>query len=134
MLNNLLARTLSVLGSLLIICGLLAILTIGYKSRNLLLVGCFSGVMAWILAWLIGQEKIPSWAGLAFTLCATIIFTQRALANFWALVGIIQHQPNYDAKNKCTLIILLLVMAFVSLNALILAFVFQTADPRKTQQ
>ena len=134
MLNNLLARTLSVLGSILIICSLIAILTIGYKSKNLLLAGTVAGGIAWVLAWLTGQNRIPSWTGMAFSLIATMVFSQRALANFWALIGIVQQQANYDAKNKCTLIILLLVMAAASVNALIMTFVFQSAESKKIQQ
>src|SRR5436190_19130390 len=61
LMKNLLARTLSVLGSVLIICGLLAVLTIGIKSRNLLIVGTLAGAMAWVLAWLLSKNRAPVW-------------------------------------------------------------------------
>lgn len=131
--KNLLARTLSVLGSVLIICSLLAVLTIGMKSRNLLMAGILAGATAWILAWLTAKNRVPSWTGMAFTLAATVVFAQRALANFWALIGIVQQQANYDAKNKCTLIILLLLMTMASMNALMMSFVSQSADAKKTE-
>ena len=131
--KNLLARTLSVLGSILIICGLLAVLTIGIKSRNLLIVGTLAGAMAWVLAWLMARNKVPSWTGMAFSLGATMVFAQRALANFWALIGIVQQQANYDAKNKCTLIILLLLMTMASMFALMMTFICQTADAKNTE-
>jgi hypothetical protein len=131
MMKNMLARTLSVLGSILIICSLLAILTIGFKAKNLLMVGSAAGVVAWVLAWMTGQNKLPSWLAIAFSLSASIVFAQRALANFWALMWIFQQQAtNYDAKNKCTLIILLLLMTMASLTALMMSFVYQSADAK----
>lgn len=134
LMKNLLARTLSVLGSVLIICSLLAILTIGIKSRNLLVAGIFAGATAWVLAWLTAANRVPSWTGMAFSLVASIVFAQRALANFWALIGIVQQQANYDAKNKCTLIILLLLMTMASMNALMMSFIYQSADVKHSDK
>ena len=133
LMKNLLARTLSVLGSILIICSLLAVLTIGLKSRNLLIAGSLAGVLAWALAWLTSKNKVPSWTAIAFTLAATFVFAQRALANFWALIGIVQQQSNYDAKYKCTLIILLLLMTIASLTSLMLSYVAQSADAKNNE-
>jgi hypothetical protein len=126
------ARTLSVLGSVLIICSLLAIFTIGYKAKNLLIVGILSGLISWGLAVMLSRNSIPQWTSMAFTLIACVVFGQRALANLLAVIGIVQHATNFDAYNKCITIILLLIMTMASVTSLIMVYTFQAAEPDKS--
>ncbi len=126
------ARTLSVFGSVLIICSLLAILTIGYKSKNLLIVGSLAGIAAWVLAALTTRNKLQSWMPMAFAFLSCIVFAQRSLANLRAVIGIVQHDTAFDAYHKCTLIILLLLMTMASVSSLIILFVFQFNETQQT--
>jgi hypothetical protein len=129
-----LARTLSVLGSVLIICSLIGVLIIGFKAKNLMITGTGAGIFSWVLAWLINIGKAPLWSVMGLMLAASLVFAQRCLANFWAVIGIVQQQASYDAKNKCTLIILLMLMTIASLTSFIIAFVFQASDQSKNSE
>lgn len=131
MFRNLQSRTLSVLGSILMICSLLAIFEIGWKVKNLFIVGVLAGIIAWGLALFISRQKIPVWSSMAFSLASSIIFGSRLLANLRGLVGIVQHAPNYDAYNKCTLIVLLMIMTFSSIVSLMMSYTFQGFESTK---
>ena len=116
-------RALSLLGSLLIICALIAILVIGLKAKTLLIFTLLTGGTAWVIAWYNSQGKISDWVGVGFSLACSVLFAQRAVANLLVLVGIIQHNVTmFDAYNKSIMFILLLLMSIVSLSSLIVIY------------
>lgn len=116
------SRSLSIFGTLMIICGLIAYASIGIKARNIMISGVVVGIIAWILSWLNGAGKINVWSGLALAFVCCVVFGQRAIANLLALIGIIQHDMPLDAYNKCIALVILIFMSITSLTTLILLF------------
>ncbi len=116
------SRSLSIFGTLMIICGLIAYATIGIKARNIMFSGVVVGIIAWILSWLNGTGKINVWSGLALAFLSSAVFGQRAIANLLALIGIIQHDMPLDAYNKCIALVILIFMSITSVTTLILLF------------
>ncbi len=122
MMQNPQSRSLSIFGTLMIICGFLAYISIGIKARNILFSGLGFGAIAWLLSWLNGIGKINVWSGIALSFASSFIFGQRTIANLLALIGIIQHSMPLDAYNKCIAIVILLFMCITSLGTLMLLF------------
>ncbi len=129
MMNTPQSRVMSILGTILILCGFIAYLEIGIKARNLMFGGLITGFAAWLISWLNGQGKISVWPGLGLAFICCLIFGQRTLANLLSLIGIIQHEMPLDAYNKCIAIIILIFMSMASLGALML--LFYTMKPKE---
>ena len=70
------SRSLSIFGTLMIICGLIAYATIGVKARNIMFSGLGAGIIAWVLSWMNSAGKINVWSGLALTFLCSVIFGQ----------------------------------------------------------
>jgi hypothetical protein len=116
-------RALSLLGTLLIICALIAIAVIGSKAKALLFYSAILGAAAWIIAYLNSTNKISDWAGVGFSLACAVLYGQRALANLLVLIGIIQNNVKlFDAYNKSIMFIMLLLMSIISVSSLMVIF------------
>lgn len=122
--GNRFVRTLSAQGALLILISLTAYLTIGSKSSNMMMAGIALGISQWICAWYSSINPKVVWAGVGLSLTGAVVFTQRAVANFLYVIGIVQHETNYDAYNKTIMVVLLLMNAFVCLSSLIILYTY----------
>lgn len=122
--GNRFVRTLSVEGALLILISLTAYATIGSKSSNMMMAGIALGIAMWICAWYASSNNMMVWAGVGLSLTGAVIFTQRAVANFLYVIGIVQHETKYDAYNKTIMVVLLLMNAFVCLTSLIILYTY----------
>ena len=116
------SRSLSIFGTLMIMCGLIAYATIGVKARNIMFSGLGAGIIAWVLSWMNSAGKINVWSGLALTFLCSVVFGQRVIANLLALIGIIQHDMPLDAYNKCISLVILIFMSITSVTAMMLMF------------
>ncbi|CAN5385759.1 hypothetical protein BH11BAC2_BH11BAC2_23650 [soil metagenome] len=122
MMNNLQSRALSILGTVLILCGVIAIIIIGAKAKNMAIAAIGVGAVAWILSWLSGQGRGSIWLALSLSLASSCLFGQRAIANMLSLIGIVQHEMNMDAYNKCITVVLMLIMCMASVCSLMILF------------
>jgi hypothetical protein len=105
-----------------LILSIIAVLMIGNKGVRLAMAAGGVGIAAWIASFYMITGKVPKWTGFLLMFSSGIIFGQRAIANFLAIIGIIQHDMSYDAYNKCISIVLLMCMTFTSISSLILLY------------
>lgn len=117
-------RTLVVEGTLLIINALSAYAVIGNKAMNMMLAGLTLGIALWICAWVCSKNHQAIWVGLGLSMAGLIIFTQRTIANFLSLIGIIQHEMNFDAYNKSILVVLFMIMSVTCLGGLMILYTY----------
>ena len=104
-------RILVVQGSLLIINALSAYSVIGIKARNMMFVGLAVGLALWVCGYICSKNRAAIWGGLGISMAGLVIFTQRTSANFLSLIGIVQHEMNLDAYNKCIMVVLYMMMS-----------------------
>lgn len=117
-------RILVVEGTLLIINGLCSIAFIGPKALNMMLAGILLGIALWICAYISEKNRMAIWAGLAISMSGLVVFSQRAIANFLSLIGIVQHEMNLDAYNKSIIVVLYLLMSATCLTGLMLLYTY----------
>lgn len=117
-------RILVVQGTLLIINGLCAFAFVGSKAMNMMLAGVLVGLALWTCAYLSAKNRMAIWAGLAVSMSGLVIFSQRAIANFLSLIGIVQHEMNLDAYNKSIVVVLYLLMSATCLTGLMLLYTY----------
>lgn len=117
-------RTLLAQGSLLIISGLSAYIIIGPKAINMLLASVVFGLASWSGAWLSLKSRNGIWISLGTCLAGTIIFANRCIANLLSLIGIIQHEMNADAYNKCIAVVLFLIMTVICVCSLLILYTY----------
>jgi hypothetical protein len=115
-------RVVSVFGTMYLILSIIAVLMIGDKGVRLALAAGGVGIAAWLVSFYMITGKLPNWIGFLLMFASGIIFGQRAIANFLAIIGIIQHDMSFDAYNKCISIVLLMCMTFTSISSLILLY------------
>ena len=123
-------RLLHVLGSIMIICGFLAIYYAGTKANHLLIASISGGAIAWILAYLQKINKITPWYGFGFTVISSVLFGQKCLANLMALIGIIQNRLTSNAYHKSIYVVLLSIICVSSICSMILYYV-ELEDSKK---
>lgn len=87
-----------------------------------MLAGVLTGLASWVLSWLTGKGRGSVWAGVGLALATSALFGQRAVANLLALIGIVQHEMNLDAYNKCITVVLLMIMCMASVSTLMILF------------
>ncbi len=124
-------RVVSIFGTMYLILSIIAVLMIGNKGVRLAMAAGGVGIAAWIASFYMITGKVPKWTGFLLMFSSGIIFGQRAIANFLAIIGIIQHDMSYDAYNKCISIVLLMCMTFTSISSLIL---FYTVSPPESPE
>lgn len=117
-------RSLVVQGTLLIINALAAYLIVGTKAFNMMAVGVLLGLALWTTAWYCTRNQKAIWGGFGLSIGGIAIFTQRTIANFLSLIGIIQHEMNFDAYNKSIMVVLYLMMSCTCLCGLMLTYTY----------
>lgn len=117
-------RTLVVQGSLLIINGLTTFAIIGGKAGKMMASAVLLGLALWVVAWLCRNNPKTIWAGLGFSFVGLVVFTQRTIANFLSLIGIVQHEMNLDAYNKSIMIVFYILMSCSCLCGLMLLYTY----------
>jgi hypothetical protein len=122
-------RVVSIFGTMYLILSIIAILMIGNKGIRLAVASGGVGIIAWFVSFYMTTGKIPNWTGFLLFFASGIIFGQRAIANFLAIIGIIQNDMSYDAYNKCISIVLLMCMTFTSISSLILLYTISPQEP-----
>ncbi|MBL7925127.1 MAG: hypothetical protein JNL88_13075, partial [Bacteroidia bacterium] len=104
-------RTLVVQGTLLIITGLSAYSIVGAKATNMMLAGVMLGLGLWACGWYCTKNTKAIWVGFGASFAGLVVFVQRTIANFLSLIGIIQHEMNFDAYNKSIMVVLYIMMS-----------------------
>lgn len=117
-------RTLMAQGSLLIISGLAAYSIIGPKAQNMLLASLLFGLASWAGVWVSLKHRSGIWLCLGLSLTGVVIFTQRSIANLLSLIGIIQHEMNFDAYNKCIAVVLFMIMTMICACSLLILYTY----------
>lgn len=117
-------RTLMAQGSLLIISGLAAYSIIGHKAQNMLLASLVFGLASWAGVWISLRRRSGIWISLGLSLAGTVIFTQRSIANLLSLIGIVQHEMNFDAYNKCIAVVLFMIMTMICACSLMILYTY----------
>lgn len=120
----------SVFGTILILCGLIALIIVGNKARNLMIAGLGCGLAAWLFSWLNSNRRVSPWAGFGLCLSCVALFGWRSMTTLLVLIGIVQHEMPLDAYNKCITLVLLLIMCCASVSTLIVMYTF-LSDPQK---
>jgi len=121
-------RVISIFGTIYLLISLAAYLLMGPKGIRIAMAGSSIGIVSWVFSWYNSLGKVSVWPAFLLTLGSAIIFGQRAIANFLAIIGIVQHNLSYDAFNKCIAIVLLMMMSFTGIAALML--LYTTTPPR----
>ena len=122
--KNPFVRILVVEGTLLIINGLSSYAVVGVKAKNMMLIGILTGLALWISAYLSNRNKVAVWAGLGVSMAGLVVFTQRTIANFLSLIGIVQHEMNFDAYNKSIMVVLYVMMSVTCLAGLMMSYTY----------
>ncbi len=117
-------RTLMVQGSLLIINGLTTYFIIGDKAVKMMSAAVLLGLSVWAVAWYCRKNPKAIWAGLGLSFAGLVIFTQRTIANFLSLIGIVQHEMNLDAYNKSIMVVFYILMSCSCLCGLMLLYTY----------
>ena len=117
-------RALVVQGTLLIINGFASYLIVGAKAFNMMLSGIIAGILLWICAWYCTKNVKGLWAGFGVSFAGLLVFSNRTIANFLSLIGIIQHEMNNDAYNKSIMVVLYLLMSCTCLCGLMLLYTY----------
>ncbi|MBK7964389.1 MAG: hypothetical protein IPK10_03115 [Bacteroidetes bacterium] len=117
-------RSLVVQGTLLIISGLGAYMIVGNKAFNMMLAGLLLGIALWGTAWYCNKNAKAIWVGFGLSFGGIIVFTQRTIANFLSLIGIIQHEMNFDAYNKSIMVVLYIMMSCTCICGLMLIYTY----------
>lgn len=122
--QNPFVRILVVQGTLLIINGLTCFAIVGAKGTNMMLAGALLGIAMWISAYLSARSRMAIWAGLGLSMGGLVIFVQRTIANFLSLIGIVQHEMNFDAYNKSIMVVLYVIMSVTCLTGLMMLYTY----------
>jgi len=117
-------RALVVQGTLLIINGLAAYMIVGSKAFNMMLAGVILGIALWVTAWYCTKNQKAIWVGFGLSFAGMAVFIQRTIANFLSLIGIIQHEMNFDAYNKSIMVVLYIMMSCSCLCGLMLSYTY----------
>ncbi|MBK7888232.1 MAG: hypothetical protein IPJ86_13360 [Bacteroidetes bacterium] len=117
-------RTLVVQGSLLIINGLATYAIIGGKATKMMLAAVLLGMALWVVAWFCNKNPKAIWVGLGLSFSGLLVFTQRTIANFLSLIGIVQHEMNLDAYNKSIMVVFYILMSCSCLCGLMLLYTY----------
>jgi len=117
-------RALVVQGTLLIINGLAAYMIVGSKAFNMMLAGVILGIALWVTAWYCTKNQKAIWVGFGLSFGGMVVFIQRTIANFLSLIGIIQHEMNFDAYNKSIMVVLYIMMSCSCLCGLMLSYTY----------
>ncbi len=97
---------------------------IGVKAKNMMLIGVLAGLALWICGYLSNRNRMAVWAGLGVSMAGLVVFTQRTIANFLSLIGIVQHEMNFDAYNKTIMIVLYIMMSVTCLSGLMMSYTY----------
>ena len=122
--KNPFVRILVVEGTLLIINGLSSYAIVGVKAKNMMFIGIITGLALWLCAYLSNRNKMAVWAGLGVSMAGLVVFTQRTIANFLSLIGIVQHEMNFDAYNKSIMVVLYVMMSVTCLAGLMMSYTY----------
>lgn len=125
-------RILVVQGTLLIINGLVSFGIIGPKALNMMLAGVLTGLAMWVSGYLSARNRMAIWAGVGLSMTGLVIFVQRTIANFLSLIGIVQHEMNFDAYNKSIMVVLYIMMSATCLAGLMMLYTY--LPEKKSQQ
>ncbi|MFN0187109.1 MAG: hypothetical protein ACKVQV_00250 [Bacteroidia bacterium] len=117
-------RAFVVQGTLLIINGLAAYMIVGSKAFNMMLAGILLGIALWGTAWYCNKKAKAIWIGFGLSFAGIVVFTQRTIANFLSLIGIIQHEMNFDAYNKSIMVVLYMMMSCTCICGLMLSYTY----------
>lgn len=122
--NNSFIRIMVVQGTLLIINGLTSYMVVGIKARNMMILGILTGLALWACGYLSNRNRMAVWAGLGVSMAGLVVFTQRTIANFLSLIGIVQHEMNFDVYNKSIMVVLYIMMSVTSLAGLMMSYTY----------
>lgn len=89
-----------------------------------MLIGIATGLALWICGYLSNRNRMAVWAGLGVSMAGLVVFTQRTIANFLSLIGIVQHEMNFDAYNKSIMIVLYIMMSVTCLAGLMMSYTY----------
>jgi len=117
-------RMLVVQGTLLIINGLVSIGVVGFKALNMMLAGVLLGLAMWVSGYMSSKNRMAIWAGVGLSMSGLVIFVQRTIANFLSLIGIVQHEMNFDAYNKSIMVVLYTMMSATCLVGLMMLYTY----------
>lgn len=97
-----------------------------------MLAGVLTGLAMWVSGYLSARNRMAIWAGVGLSMTGLVIFVQRTIANFLSLIGIVQHEMNFDAYNKSIMVVLYIMMSATCLAGLMMLYTY--LPEKKSQQ
>ena len=118
------ARLLIIYGTFLIVCGIMAVVLIGFKAKTALASGGLAGILSLGTAYLLGTASASApYIGIALTVGLFLVFSWRSAKTLFTIFGLIP-TPGPELRGKGIAFLIISLMAVVSVFVSILQILY----------